>query len=188
MKEEIDHHLIEASKLKENKRKLEFIKAVVAGFYGEPINVFASTSRRKEHVHVRHVAMFMTSKLTKLGLAEIGRSYNRDHASVIHAKKKINGWLDYDVAFRQEMNEIEQLIIHRLSIDSDEPTLADEYYFIDLDNINSLRLGKGKALILKGFTDEEIKSIKAAFRIPNTETRTHKNTGMYILDSKEKQD
>lgn len=46
-------------------------------------------SREKSIVRPRHIAMALASNLTKKSLPEIGRSFGRDHTSVLYAVRKL---------------------------------------------------------------------------------------------------
>jgi hypothetical protein len=61
------------------------------------------------------------------------------------------------------------------------------YYYICLNNINSIKIGNGKAIITTGLSNSEIEVIKktlALISLEITEEREHKNTEMYILELK----
>ncbi len=44
-------------------------------------------SRKREHVEARHAFFIIAIKKTQCSTAEIGKFLNRDHATVLHAKK-----------------------------------------------------------------------------------------------------
>lgn len=55
-----------------------------------------ANTRKKEVITARHTFFYMAYKFTKKSLNEIGQwSPNKfDHATVLHGKKKIAGWID----------------------------------------------------------------------------------------------
>jgi hypothetical protein len=66
------------------------IQAVVAQHFHIPIDEMWSARRGREIARPRQVAMFLATRLTSRSLPEIGRRFgNRDHTTVIHAKRQI---------------------------------------------------------------------------------------------------
>jgi hypothetical protein len=73
-----------------------------------------------------------------------------------------------------------------------ELNLEKEYYYIPLNDFVSIKHNDGKAIILKGFTEKEINSIKFVddrsgqdfFNKPN-EIKKHTNQKFYILEKRE---
>jgi chromosomal replication initiator protein len=70
------------------------------------------SQRRMQKVVVpRQIAMYLAKKYTDAPLVEIGRSFGgRDHSTVIHAIKKIEGKLKNDVVFREMLEELEKML------------------------------------------------------------------------------
>ncbi|HCU43291.1 chromosomal replication initiator protein DnaA [Leuconostoc falkenbergense] len=69
---------------------VERIQQVVADYYMQTIDDLKSSSRKKDLVTARHVAMYLTRTLTNESLPDIGRAFGgRDHSSVLHATTKI---------------------------------------------------------------------------------------------------
>lgn len=52
--------------------------------------------REHEVVLARNIYFHIAKDRTGLPYAEIGRSVNKDHASVIHGIKRVNEWMSYD--------------------------------------------------------------------------------------------
>jgi len=53
-----------------------------------------STRRTPDVVRGRHIAVYLTRELTELTLAEIGRQFNRDHSTVLHALRSVSRKLE----------------------------------------------------------------------------------------------
>ena len=65
-------------------------------------------TRKKEIALGRHISMFMSHKILKKTLEEIGEFFdNRDHSTVIHGIRKIDGLIKKDSAISQQIYEIE---------------------------------------------------------------------------------
>ncbi|MGA7072113.1 helix-turn-helix domain-containing protein [Bradyrhizobium sp.] len=77
------------------------IKQAVSTYYNVSINDLNSARRARSLVFVRHMAMYLAKNLTPHSYPVIGRSFgHRDHATAMHAVKRIEGLMsgDNDVA------------------------------------------------------------------------------------------
>ena len=90
---------------------VEGIQDVVCKYFNVDHKQIHSKSRKREIVHARQVSMYLSKKYTDYSLARIGEmTGKRDHATVLHACKNINGLLDIDKSFKNNLIEIEQLL------------------------------------------------------------------------------
>lgn len=62
--------------------------------FGVTVLALASKTRKREVVLVRQLCMAAIQRNTPLSLRSTGELFNRDHTTVIHAKKAINDHLD----------------------------------------------------------------------------------------------
>ena len=70
------------------------------------------TSRKKNIVHSRHIAIYLIRTHTSLSLPEIGRKVgNRDHTTIRHAYQKILDLLPTDPDLRNTINFIEKEVL-----------------------------------------------------------------------------
>lgn len=69
-------------------------------------DVFKDT-RVRPIVEARHISMYLCCMYSELTLPKCGRFFNRDHSTVIHAKRVIGGYLQMDVDFRAKFAGIE---------------------------------------------------------------------------------
>ena len=84
--------------------KIEDIQRVVARQYNVSRSDLLSARRTANVVRPRQVAMYLTKTLTLRSLPEIGRRFGgRDHTTVLHAVRKIEGLLQRDVALSEEI-------------------------------------------------------------------------------------
>lgn len=89
------------------------IKRVVAQKYGlRPLHL-DSDSRRTDVVRPRQIAMHFCRHLTAHSIPEIGRAFNRDHTTAIHAFEKIEE-LSAIPEFKNQLEQIERAIIETL--------------------------------------------------------------------------
>ena len=76
------------------KTNLQSILQIISEYYGVSENLIKSKSRKDEVVKARHAYFYIAYKTSGKGLAEIGKLVNRDHTTVIHGIRKIEGEID----------------------------------------------------------------------------------------------
>jgi chromosomal replication initiator protein len=90
---------------------LESIQQRVAEYYNLKQADMTSKSRIAPVAKARQIAMYLCKELTQKSLPEIGKSFGgRDHATVIHAHKKITAERTRDEALRHDLNVLTQRI------------------------------------------------------------------------------
>ncbi len=90
---------------------VESIQETVCKYFNIENKQIHSKSRKREIVLARQVSMYLSKKYTDFSLSRIGDMIGkRDHATVLHALKNINGLLDIDKSFKSNMDEIEELL------------------------------------------------------------------------------
>lgn len=72
------------------------IRATVASYYGLPAEAMTSRQQYRRVAHPRQLAMYLASELTQHSTAEIGRRFNRDHTTVMHALKMVKERIETD--------------------------------------------------------------------------------------------
>ena len=82
------------------------IKKMVSDYYGIEISSLESKDRTKFISKARHVAIYLACEYSKKSVTEIGLDFNRDHASVIHARDKVKDELKTGSHLFSEINEI----------------------------------------------------------------------------------
>ena len=89
----------------------ESIQKVVAEYYNIRVADLHSKKRSRSITRPRQLAMSITKELTKFSLPEIGDSFGgRDHTTVIHACKKIEGLRKQDVTIDEDYKNILRLL------------------------------------------------------------------------------
>ncbi|MFL6799823.1 MAG: chromosomal replication initiator protein DnaA [Xanthobacteraceae bacterium] len=84
--------------------KIEDIQRIVARQYNVSRADLLSARRTANVVRPRQVAMYLAKTLTLRSLPEIGRRFGgRDHTTVLHAVRKIEGLVNSDVALAEEI-------------------------------------------------------------------------------------
>jgi chromosomal replication initiator protein len=89
---------------------LNSIQKEVAKFFDIRILDLKSNSRNIKIARARQIAMFLIKNMTDMSLAEIGKEFNKNHATVIYACKKIEELMFQDQVFLTNIKEIENRI------------------------------------------------------------------------------
>lgn len=84
---------------------LSFGRAKFVPNYG--VKEVLGKSRYRPYVVCRQIYMWLLIKYTKMNLSDIGRMLEKDHATVIHARKVVDGLLDVDSTFEKLIKDIE---------------------------------------------------------------------------------
>ena len=79
----------------------------VCKFYSMDESVLRSTLRNKGTTEARQIAIYLVRKLTNLSLPDIGKEFNRDHATVLHSIRKVeNGIQSGDESLKNTIRDI----------------------------------------------------------------------------------
>ena len=92
--------------------KIEDIQKLVASHYSVTRADILSSRRTATVVKPRQVAMFLAKTLTLRSLPEIGRRFGgRDHTTVLHAVRKIEGLLQQPTrSLREELELLKRML------------------------------------------------------------------------------
>ncbi len=91
--------------------RIEDIQRIVARHYNVSKTELLSNRRTRTIVKPRQVAMYLSKVMTPRSLPEIGRRFGgRDHTTVLHAVRKIEGLSDNDNTLAQELELLRRLI------------------------------------------------------------------------------
>jgi chromosomal replication initiator protein len=89
--------------------KIEDIQRIVARQYNVSRSDLLSSRRTANVVRPRQVAMYLAKTLTLRSLPEIGRRFGgRDHTTVLHAVRKIEGLVGADVTLAEEIEGLKR--------------------------------------------------------------------------------
>ena len=84
---------------------IDSIQKKVAEFFGIKLEDMFSSRRLRALARPRQVAMYLSKRLTQKSLPDIGKSFGgRDHATVIHAVKQIEKFIDTDTKLAGDIN------------------------------------------------------------------------------------
>ena len=92
--------------------KIEDIQKLVASHYSVTRADILSSRRTATVVKPRQVAMYLSKALTLRSLPEIGRRFGgRDHTTVLHAVRKIDGLAAKDTALSEEIELLKRMLM-----------------------------------------------------------------------------
>ena len=190
MYKNIDKIISDGKKISEKIKQLSIIKQTLLDFYELKSEdyIFLKTRRRK-YLNVRHNSMYLMYKTLKMPIVEISNVFKCNHATVIHAVKKIDDYITWDNQLKKEITELDNAL--KLNLLSNNSSNYDEkFYFIDLNNFISLKNDNGQAIIFCGFKKDNVKDIvflkKNIFDSFKQEQITeHNSTGLYIIENKD---
>ena len=100
--------------INDNKKSInvESIQNIVAVYFNLNIQEMLSPRRSRSLARPRQIAMYLAKKYTTNSLPDIGRKFsNRDHTTVIHAVKKIEGLIKSDNEINHNVAEIKKKLL-----------------------------------------------------------------------------
>ncbi len=93
--------------------KIEDILRIISRHYGVSKGDLLSQRRHRSVVWPRQIGMFLAKQLTARSLPEIGRRFGgRDHTTVLHAIRKIEGEITKNPRLADELEELKKLLNH----------------------------------------------------------------------------
>jgi hypothetical protein len=168
------------------KKICDLIKIVVAEYYKLPISVYQSRSRKRSAVRVRQTAVyFIRMALPRVTLNYIGWQIGYNHATVLYCLRNIKNLAETENETRIDLKDIARILqIEQTASNLIDGDIEKEYYYINMHACTSIKLGTGKALVVVGFTDDELKRFISTNALEQTPVK-HKDTGLYILKRKQ---
>lgn len=83
---------------------IDKIKKVVCKHFHLSLEDINSKKKSNNIAWPRQIAMYIATELTALSLPEIGREFNRDHSTILHAKEKVKNEIDNNPFFVPTLN------------------------------------------------------------------------------------
>ncbi|MFN0265330.1 chromosomal replication initiator protein DnaA [Tepidamorphus sp. 3E244] len=91
--------------------KIEWIQKIVSQVYKISRQDLVSERRTQAVVRPRQIAMYLCKTMTPRSLPDIGKRFgNRDHTTVLHAIRKIEGLISKDEMMRREIESLRRRI------------------------------------------------------------------------------
>ena len=91
--------------------KIADIILIVAAYYGVERDDILSGGRHKTISRCRQVAMYLSSTLTLHSSKEIGRAFDRDHTTVLHAVRRIEALMQTDGALKTAVDYLANSVL-----------------------------------------------------------------------------
>ncbi|HYG76999.1 MAG TPA: chromosomal replication initiator protein DnaA [Planctomycetota bacterium] len=103
--------LRELGYLRSGPLSLQDILDAVSQRFGVSADDLRSSKRYAAITHARHIGMYLSKTLTSQSVADIGRFYgNRDHATVLHAARKMGELIKRDENVKNEVQSLRQVL------------------------------------------------------------------------------
>jgi len=106
--ESLVEHIVTVPK---NDISVSKIKKTVCSYFGISDDALLSSTRKREVVQARQIAMYLSRNLTACSLDNIGTQIGgKNHATVLYACNTISDLIQTERAVRHQVNEIEKLL------------------------------------------------------------------------------
>ena len=89
---------------------IDEIQKKVAEYFNISVKEMQSSRRARTVARPRQIAMFLAKQLTSRSLPEIGRKFDRDHTTVMHAVRKIEELLVQDTSLAESIETLRRAI------------------------------------------------------------------------------
>jgi chromosomal replication initiator protein len=90
---------------------IDVIQRKVCEYFGVKLSDMKSAKRHKGISKARHTAMYLAKQLTTKSLPEIGKNFgDRDHATVVHAVKKVKKMVEEDREFAADLEILTKVL------------------------------------------------------------------------------
>ena len=89
---------------------IDEIQKKVAEFYNISVKEMQSSRRARTVARPRQIAMFLAKQLTSRSLPEIGRKFDRDHTTVMHAVRKIEELILEDTSLAESVDTLKRML------------------------------------------------------------------------------
>lgn len=104
----------------EQRNKIQSLaKNIVKKHFGIDIE---NNTRKREYILARSMYYKLLRENTKMSFQEIANIFKKDHATVLHSIKQLNGYMEYDVTLRADY-----AAIHSTFLDAIDNDLLDKY-------------------------------------------------------------
>ena len=90
--------------------KVETIQKVVAEYFSISFNDIKGKKQSKNIVFPRQIAQYLSRELTEYSTTEIGKEFNKDHTTVMHAYEKIENTLHMDASLEETLRILKKKI------------------------------------------------------------------------------
>ena len=94
----------------DRKTTIDEIQKKVAEYFNISVKELQSSRRARTVARPRQIAMYLAKQLTSRSLPEIGRKFDRDHTTVMHAVRKVEGLVLEDASLAESVNVLRRAL------------------------------------------------------------------------------
>lgn len=160
---------------------IDLVVKEVNAFYQLP-EISNKRTRKREYVKARQIAYWIIKQETKVTLTGIAKKFGYDHATVLHGINSIKNLMQVHKEFRAEVEKIHSVVLFKIKESETAGILENKYYYVNLEDVVCFRHSSKRAIVLTGYTDEEIKKFAKKNKLELSESKTINKTGLYILN------
>ena len=95
---------------KDFKMDIKEIIEAVTRCYDTSVSDILSSSRDEKTITARHVAIYLAHSCLPMSLLEIAKAFNRTHATILFAERKVRERMSEDDVFRSEVEQLRRKI------------------------------------------------------------------------------
>jgi chromosomal replication initiator protein len=119
LKREINMHLAQETVKRilpaRHRTTVEDIQKIVCKYFKTDTEALTSRSRKKIISHPRSIAIYLCRRYTDRSLESIGRSFNRNHATILYDYEKVKRNIEIDESMRREVEFLCRQIEDRIA-------------------------------------------------------------------------
>ena len=94
----------------DRKTTIDEIQKKVAEYFNISVKEMQSSRRARNVARPRQVAMYLAKQLTSRSLPEIGRKFDRDHTTVMHAVRKVEELIIEDTSLAESVDALRRMM------------------------------------------------------------------------------
>lgn len=94
----------------DRKTTIDEIQKKVAEYFNISVKELQSSRRARTVARPRQIAMYLAKQLTSRSLPEIGRKFDRDHTTVMHAVRKVEELIIEDISLAENVDALRRAL------------------------------------------------------------------------------
>ena len=94
----------------DRKTTIDEIQKKVAEYFNISVKELQSSRRARTVARPRQIAMYLAKLLTSRSLPEIGRKFDRDHTTVMHAVRKVEELIVEDTSLAENIDTLRRAL------------------------------------------------------------------------------
>lgn len=115
-----------------NKQTKKIALTIVNNYFNISIS---RNTRQRRYVLARSIFYKLLRDNTKMSFQEIANIFNKNHATVLHSIKQLDGYMEFDSSLR-----IDYITINRMFLDSVDKMLTEKFTDAEFDNPQYIEL------------------------------------------------